>query len=278
VLLFKTFKKQMNALVTSFDSFPKLGEALRENREKWKQITDCKKWLTTLPLSIATSLRGANLFLELFGWGMMGASAMTGAVAATLDAQETHYYYRDSGLYAGSKKNCENMACLFTMITIACFLAGAGAIVASVLCWLLAYLFIFLSFLWCFRTDLEFEQTTAQKITSLKSQIKDTEYSHPEHEGEHYAAAFEKAKAAKLEKLREQLSAFEEKTQQEREKRESRSGKRSPGRAKNLRSVGVAPDPDSDPAPMPVLVPVEEPGARYDVPVAVQCNNGEEAV
>lgn len=231
----------MNALASSYECVPRLGESLRNNREKWRQITDCKVWFTTLQLSIATVLRGANLSLELFAYGAMGASAAAGAVTAALDAQETHYYYQGSGNYAGTEKNCQTCAGIMCLITVATFCAGVGAIIASVFCWLLSYLFIFLSFLWCFRTDLEFEATTCQKIDQLTNEIQKTEASAPEYDDENYKVAFEREKEAKLTKLKEKLKTLTEKVENERAKREQRSGKSSPTRPKNVRSVGIEP-------------------------------------
>jgi hypothetical protein len=221
----------MNGLSANYDCVPKLGESLKSNRKKWRKIQDCKVWFTTLQLSIATVLRAGNLSLEFFGYFMMGATVMAGAVAEHLDSQETHYYYVDSGRYAGKEKDCETCAFLWYLITISCFLLGCGSILASVMLWLLAYMFVGLSFLWCFRTDLQFEEETAEAIAELKAKIEQTQDSKPERLEEAYVKAFEENKATKLEKLNANLAGLIERTDAERQKRESRSGKASPTRS-----------------------------------------------
>jgi hypothetical protein len=214
----------MNYLAAEFGLIPRLGKNLRDFRIRWKEVKDWKKWFSTLQILIATLLRGANLSMEFIGFGLLGASSVTGAIAASLDAVETHYYWKGSGRYAGTEKHCEGCANFMVAVTVACALAGLGCILASVLCWFLAYLFLGLSCLWFFSTDVEFFERMAIMIADKQEEIGIVSATTPKLADADYVQAFEEDKARKMNKLAAELQELITKKEREMEVRARRNG------------------------------------------------------
>jgi hypothetical protein len=208
----------MNYLTIQYAWWPKLGATLREERIKFQEIKNHLRFLAFLQLSTASLLRAANVFLEFLGYGLMGASSVTAAVAAALDVGETPYRFCES---RSSENQCESCVCLWTMITIAMMLAGVACIIASILCWVLAYLFIFLSGLWCFQTDIEFELNHSIRMGENQRAINDLEATQPLSQDPDYLRVFEEKRQRDLDKLRADRQRMEEDHERERTQREA---------------------------------------------------------
>jgi hypothetical protein len=215
---------EMNYMVAEISCMPRLGEHLRFYRVRWRELKNWMKWLSAIQIFIATILRGANLSLEVLGWGLLGASAVTGSIAKTLDSMETHYYWSDTGRYAGTKKDCEGCANLMFAITIASFFAGIGCIIASILCWFLAYMFLGLSFLFCFKTDVEYFEHMANLIADKQQEIEALAASRPQNGDPSYLQAFDADKAGRMAKLSSELQDLITQREKESEIRARRNG------------------------------------------------------
>lgn len=213
----------MNALAGDFDCVPRLGTDLREQRTKWKEVKDWKKYVSVIQLSLATFFRLMNVTTELFGYFLMGAARSANSVAMSFDAMETHYVWADSGRYAGITNDYGHCACLWMCITTALIAAGCGVVLASILFWLLSYLFVFLSFLWCFRTDIEFELNYAIEMGEINEAIDRWTNEVPQALTPEYMAVFKERQEKKLRKLNERKEELTAKFNEEREKRAKRS-------------------------------------------------------
>lgn len=209
----------MNYLAAENQHVPRLGEDLKESREHWKEIKNWMVWLSIPFLCLAIVFRGCNLFLEFFGFGLLGASNVTGKIAASLDSVETNYYYVNTGQYSHTERECGFCACICYLITLAACLAGIGCVIASVICWIFAYLFTLASCVYCFRTDEQFELSCAEKILKYETQIQSIEQETPQNNDPAYVAAFEATKQQKIERVRVKLQNALIARQKEQQKR-----------------------------------------------------------
>jgi hypothetical protein len=208
----------MNWLTTQYEWWPKLGATLREERIKFQEIKNHLRFLAFLQLSTASLLRAGNVFFEFFGYGLLGASSVAAAVAVALDVGETPYRFCES---RRSENQSEGCVCLWQMITIAMMLAGVACITASILCWVLAYLFIFLSGLWCFQTDIEFELNHSIRMGENQRAINELESKMPLSQDPDYLRLFEEQRQRDLDKLRADRQRMQEDHERERAQREA---------------------------------------------------------
>lgn len=151
------------------------------------------------------------------------------------------YRWSDGSETTERSDGCANLVCL---ISFASFLAGVGCIAGSGVCYVLAILFWFLSFVWLFKTDLEFEGHYAAKIGELNIQLNNLKSQQPKFPNdEGYMAKFRADQSKKESEIREKIAKLEQQRETERVKR---GGTRIVPVGKELGDE-EAPPPEEDP-------------------------------
>ena len=197
-----------------FDFLPDQGQHLRETREKWREVKDWKKWLTCPFLSIATMLRGVQIACFFFGLSMMGAAGMAGALADDMDAQEV-VWVRANGDYHHTEKKCKSCACIAHLITIALFLVGAVLMLVAVVLWIVVWLMMFMSLLWLFSTDNEFELNHAIACGEINRKIAKIKEKRPKSADQKNIEEFNARQSKKIAALEEKLRVLNERHHEE---------------------------------------------------------------
>jgi hypothetical protein len=167
-----------------------LSDATKYANEKFPQLRDDKKWICVCGLFLAELFRYFNIFLFLNGCIMIGIS-------------------RDINDNPDPNRRPNNECEVFCnlVFTIATFVAGLGFIVAAGVCWFLGWLFLFLSFIWCFQTDFEYEISYEMKFAALNGKMQRIRDEQPSSSPE-ISQAFEIERNRRLELLQTKIDAL----------------------------------------------------------------------
>lgn len=194
-----------------------LHDLLFESRQKWKDIKYWKSYLSMFQLGVAEFLRWLCLLALYLG------ILMTGIGSAGVALSETFIEVRAWKFSDGSVRYERNDGCanLTWAISVAIFLTGVGLVIAHCVLYLCAILFWMLSFLYLFRTDMEFELHHATTIGHLNTKINQIESQVPMAPRDAaYMAAFDADNARKIASLRAQILDVKRQREKERAKRE----------------------------------------------------------
>lgn len=157
-----------------------LSKAVDSYAEKILEVRDGKKWICFCGLFLATLFRYFNIFLSTNGRIMLGIS----------DAA-------NEGMTRTTSRQRENWYCIVMTVSI---VAGMGLMAAAAVCWLLAWVFLFLSFVWCFQTDAEYELSYETKFGLIEDKMQRIR----DERSRSNSPDFEEGKNARLDVLQQQ--------------------------------------------------------------------------
>lgn len=162
------------------------------------------------------------------------------------------YQWSDGSTTTERSDGCANLICL---ISFAAFVAGCSCFLGGCACFVLAVLFWFLSLIWLFKTDLQFEMHYASKIDALNTQLNNLHSQQPKFPNDAgYMEKFKSDLAKKEAAIRAEIAELEQKRENERVKR---GGKRVVPVAQPLGDE-EAPPPEEDPIYQKIIAMEEE--------------------
>ena len=162
----------------------RLSKAVDSYTEKILEVRDGKKWICFCGLFLATLFRYFNIFLSTNGRIMLGISDAAG-----------------DGMRGTTSRQRENWYCVVMTVGV---VAGLGLMAAVAVCWLLAWVFLFLSFVWCFQTDVEYELSYENKFRRIEDKMQRIRDERSRSNSLDYLRVFEEGKNARLDVLQQQ--------------------------------------------------------------------------
>jgi hypothetical protein len=164
-------------------------------------------------------------------------------VASDSFIEVRRYRWSDGSTTSERKDGCAN---LIWIISFASFLAGCGCFIGGCGCFVIAVLFWFLSFIWLFKTDLEFEIHYASMIGDLNTKLNNIQSQQPKFpHDEAKMAQFKADQEKKITEIRLDIAKLEQELETERVKRGC--GRIIPNLGKSIGDEEAPPVPQEDP-------------------------------
>jgi len=175
-----------------------LSDVEKACAEKFSEIRDDKKWICVPGLFLARLFRYCNIFLSTNGAIMMEVAGYCG---------EAHDRVVDDPRPRGRERDDFNNleACCYLTFMIATSAAGISLIAGAGVCWVLAWMFLFLSFIWCFQTDREYELSHATKVGKINGKMQAIRDEQRRSNSPDYLRVFEERRNRRLQVLQDQL-------------------------------------------------------------------------